>query len=306
MKQIEIPIMKRWRKKSTMRFGKKIKRVSIYLGVAILLFLARVLPHRFTRIVLQLFGFLLFLVWKRVRMRMLKNLQKVYGNLIDKKKFAFHNVLNLSRNLTDFLYLPKMKSTDLENLITVEGFEHFHDALTSGQGVMAIGGHLGAWELIPAYFSQRGYTFNVISRRFYDERVGRLIDRIRESKGTKLMRREGSLTQVIRALKRGECVGVLIDQDTKAKGVWVDFMGKSAYTPAGAVLLAMRTGSLVLPMTIHRNSKGHTIVVDPPIPLDEKSDLTSLVQRCSKAVEKFISEYPEEWVWMHNRWRYDF
>lgn len=288
-----------------MHFKKKIKRFAIYVGVAILLMWTSRLPRRVTRIILLMLGFFLFLSWKRVRMRMFKNLEKVYGNLIDIKKFAFHNILNLSKNLADFLSLPQMKFKELENLIKVEGFEHFHDAISSGKGVIAIGGHLGAWELVPAYFSQLGYSFNVISRSFYDERVGRLIDRIRESKGTRVIRREGPLTRVVKALKKGECLGVLIDQDTKARGVWVDFMGKTAYTPAGVVLLAKRTGSLLLPMAIHRNARGHTIVVDPPVSLDEESDIKILVQQCSKAVEKFIVSYPEEWVWMHNRWRFE-
>jgi len=285
-----------------MRLRKRVKRFSIYVGVVLLLSCARVLPRRVTQSLLLSLGFLLFFLWKKVRMTMVTNLQKVYGDLIDARRFAFHTVMNLSRNVADFLSLPRMTDEEFEDFITVEGSTNVNRALATGRGIIAIGCHLGAWELIPAYFSQKGYRVNVVSRDFYDGRVGKAIDRIRESRGTQIIRREGSLTRVVRALKRGECVAVLIDQHTGTKGVWIDFMGRPAYAPVGVAVLAQQTGSVLLPVAIHRNSRGHTIMVDPPFLLDD-SDLSEGVERCSKAVEKFITRYPKEWVWMHDRWR---
>jgi len=181
-------------------------------------------------------------------------------------------------------------------------------ARARGKGLIAVTGHLGNWELIPVYFSLKGIPVNVIARRLNDPRLDRLVVGYREKRGIRNIDRDLGARTAFRCLRRGEALGVLIDQDTRVESVFVDFMGRQASTPVGPAALAMRTGAPVVPVATYRDRDGrHIIEVGAPIELaaegTERELLRENTERLSKAVEKYILCHPEQWVWIHERWK---
>lgn len=215
----------------------------------------------------------------------------------------------LARNAYDALrlvYLPKEK---ILRLCAVEGEEHLAGALRSGRGIIGLTGHIGCWELLAAYFSSKGYPLSVIYRDMRDQRLESLLVGMRRRHGVTSIPRGASALSAYKALKRGEILAMLIDQDIDVDGLFVPFFGVPAHTPRGAAAFALRSGAAVVPIAIHMQPDGsHHITVLPELEkpsadLPEGERIDELTRSCARAVEGLIRIYPQQWVWFHDRWR---
>ncbi len=296
---------------SIRRIRKRIKNWFIYIVVkAGLRWIHSV--HRSTAIkflqALSLSGFYLV---RSERQKTIKHLIMVYGKeknrreIYDMAKAVF---LNLGRNMADAFRIPCYNSQNIDRIVQVQGLEKLDRALQKGKGVLALTGHVGNWELLAAYVAMKGYAANVVGAPIYDPRLDNLVVNNRLESGVKNIARGNATREIIRALRRNEIVGLLIDQDTKhVEGVFVNFLGEPAYTPVGPVILAMKTQAAIVPLGIHMQPDNtHLIEIDDEIELvfteHEKSDHVINTQKCSDAVEKFVRRHPTQWVWMHRRW----
>jgi KDO2-lipid IV(A) lauroyltransferase len=193
--------------------------------------------------------------------------------------------------------------------VKIEGKEHLDKALEAGKGVVGLTCHLGSFDTGASFVHQLGYKINIVGAPLKDPRLDKLVHGNRVLKGAKYIPRGGSSLPLIRALKSGEIVFLLIDQDiSKIQGVFVNFFGMPAYTPVGAALMAMKTGAKVIPFIMHRNQDDtHTLTIAPEIPIvntgKEQEDLIANTQTMTNVLEDFIRQYPEQWVWMHERWK---
>jgi KDO2-lipid IV(A) lauroyltransferase len=175
--------------------------------------------------------------------------------------------------------------------------------------VVALTGHIGCWELLGAYLSEKGYKVNVIARELSNGRLNDMLVRMRRRHGIVSIPRGGSAVAGYRVLRKGEILGILIDQDIDVDGVFVPFFGIPAHTPRGAAVFALRSGAPIVPMGIHLQPGGsHKITVlpelgPPPAELSEQQRIDELTGRCSAAIERLIRIYPQQWVWFHDRWR---
>jgi len=154
----------------------------------------------------------------------------------------------------------------------------------------------------------KGYPVSVVGRSLNNRRLDRLLVAHRERFGLRNIARGKATRQILRALHRGEMVGFLIDQDTEVEGTFVDFFGRSAYTPTGPITLALKLGAPIVPVAIHRERDDtYHLVVRPRMELaqtgDETEDKRINTANCSKILEDFIREHPAQWVWMHRRWK---
>jgi KDO2-lipid IV(A) lauroyltransferase len=217
---------------------------------------------------------------------------------------------NLGRNVFDFLNLKNASARHLESLVeSVRGLEYFEETMSAGKGAIVITGHIGCWELMPPYFVNRGYLVTVVARRMKDSRLAEELVAIRSSVGVTTVDRDSSPREMARVLKRGEVLGVLIDQHTSVGGTYVPFFNRPAFTPTGVAKLAMLTGAPIVPMADFLNHNGrHTIHVLPPIlppenVTDRETAIHELTAECSLAVERLIRIDPKQWVWFHHRWR---
>ncbi|MCK4236514.1 MAG: lysophospholipid acyltransferase family protein, partial [Candidatus Krumholzibacteria bacterium] len=215
----------------------------------------------------------------------------------------------LGKNAFDALRLTYLPCEKVLELCTVDGEENLQKAYEDGRGVIALTGQIGCWELCVVYFSEKGYKFSAIARDLHDERLNDVLVAMRKRHGVVSIPRGSSAVAGYKVLKRGEILAMLIDQDIDVDGTFVSFFGIPTHTPRGAAAFALRSGASIVPMAVHMQPGGkHCITVlprleFPPDALTEQERIDELTLRCSKALERLIRHYPQQWVWLHDRWR---
>ena len=224
------------------------------------------------------------------------------------RKIAKEVFINEGKNFCELLSFSKLSKDKVLDLVEAEGLEYLDQALSEGNGILYLTAHLGNWELMGAYLSCKGYPINVIARRVYDDRLNEILVGLRKSKGVKTILRDESPKGILRSLKQKEVIGILIDQDTsRVQGVFVDFFGRLAYTPVGIATLAKRENVVVLPGFIVRKDRKHCVYINKPVKLIKKENREEEVrentQKLTKIIESWIRSYPQQWVWMHKRWK---
>ena len=189
------------------------------------------------------------------------------------------------------------------------GYENVHEALGKGKGVIVIIAHFGNWELMGGYSGLvEKMSCNVIARRIYFEPYDRLLNELRRKMRMNVIYRDSSPKQVLSILKRNEILCMVVDQDVDTvEGVFVNFFGKPAYTPAAPVRFSMVTGAPILISYAVRDGLKHHITVTPPIELvntgNKEEDIRTNTQKWVSLQEEFIRKNPDQWVWNHKRWK---
>jgi KDO2-lipid IV(A) lauroyltransferase len=208
------------------------------------------------------------------------------------------------RNLVDLFRLPRTGPEEFARIVSFEGLEHLDRALARGRGAVVLSAHLGNWEVLGAALAARGYPMNIIARRIFDPRSDRLLNRWRRACGVRVVTRQDGLFPAVRALRRGEVVGTLADQDTRGPAVFADFFGRPARTPEGPFRIARRTGAALVPLWIHLGEDGvHRVRVLPEIPPPAQGGIHADAERWHRILEEAVRERPEQWVWHHRRWK---
>jgi len=290
------------------------KRKCEYWLITTIAATARVFPRRVGHRLFSALGGLAGRIFKTDRRRAVANLAIAFPESPPMVRDAMATAMfkTLGRNAFDFLNLKNVSPRRLESLVDgIQGMECYQKAAALGRGVIVITGHIGCWELMPAYFASLGHAVTVVARKMKVEQLNQELVGIRKSFGVTTVDRDSSPRQMIRPLKRGEILGVLIDQHTRVGGAWVPFFGKPAFTPTGVAKLACLLGSPIVPMADFLGRDGkHTIRVLPAILPPERADISDkedvverLTAECSLAVEQLIRIDPKQWVWFHNRWR---
>ncbi|MEI6634534.1 MAG: lysophospholipid acyltransferase family protein [Chlamydiota bacterium] len=294
-------------KKIKHRFRKEF----LYYCALALLEGSRLIPARLLYVLCAGGGWCAYSLLRRERRKALDNLALAYGgekSARERTRIARAVFANMGRTMAELALSPRLDAARLHELVSMEGKEIVDRERKKGKGIIIITGHLGNWEFIPAYFVSVGLRGGVVARRVYYEKYERLLSRLRLSKGFRVFYRDESPREILKALKNNEVVGILADQDVrKLDGVFVEFFGRPAYTPTAPVLIAMKTGAPLIPARIVREGRKHRIIIDEPIPMrvtgDREADIVHNTQAWSRCIERYIREHPDQWVWMHRRWR---
>jgi KDO2-lipid IV(A) lauroyltransferase len=188
------------------------------------------------------------------------------------------------------------------------GTEHIAKALAQGRGIFFLTGHFGNWELLAATHGLAGFGLSVVVRPLDNPYLDALIARARARSGLRAISKREAVQGVRAALARGECIGILLDQDAGREGVFVPFLGHAASTSRALAVLALKTRAPVVPAFIHRLPDGsHELVLDPEIPLvitgDLDHDILVNTARFTAAIERHVRAHPEQWFWVHRRWK---
>ena len=193
--------------------------------------------------------------------------------------------------------------------IRIDGLEHVRSVMDRHGRALLLTAHLGNWELLPVACRLTGYRLSVVLRPLDAPWLDRLATRVRQRSQVDLIDKRSAFRPVLRALAGGAMVGILLDQNAaRREGVFVPFFGHSASTSKSLAVLALRTGSPIVPAFIHREDTGtHRVVVRPPLALPPSGDIeaavVTLTARCTEAIEAAIRTTPDQWLWMHDRWR---
>ena len=298
------------------RFKRKIKRNTKYPVIFFFLrILIRITRSMSRKRALKIYGSLAstaFTILPRDRKKTINNIKVIYGDKLDEEAIytmARNVFVNQAKNLADYIWTLHVETREeyLE-YVNIVGEEHLKKAYDRGKGVICLICHMGSWEFSAITPPLLGYETTAVSKALKDERLNSMIIGHRERRGMKNLSRGKTYPLLIEALNKGECLVIMIDQDTKVKSIFVDFMGKPAYTPIGAALLALDTEAAVVPMAMKRlPDDKHQFTIKPEIELtrtgDQEFDIRENTIKFSKVIEEYVQEDPEQWVWMHERWK---
>jgi len=195
----------------------------------------------------------------------------------------------------------------LEPTLRVEGEHHLLAAIAEGRGVLAVTGHLGNWELLARYGADLSAPLNIVTRRLSLGLFQGMWEVLREG-GATLIGADAAGRPALAALKRGEIVGFVLDQHAPERSaVTVNFMGRPAATSTGLVRAARLTRAPIIPLFSWREGTTHVISIGAPISVDaelgRKEFIRVVTARCSDAVQAAVREHPEQWLWLHRRWK---
>ncbi len=243
--------------------------------------------------------------------RALENLEKCYGTALteaDRTVLVRKMFAHLGRGVFELFHLAYLAPGALDDEIEVDGLKFFHEARERGKGIILVTGHIGNWELMAAWVAQR-VKLTVVARYLPNWKLNEWLVAVRARQGVTTLYRGSPRTarESLRCLRRGETLGILIDQDTRVDGVFVPFFGHPAFTPVGAAALAERTGATLLPCCIYREKGRHRICFSRPVEIPKlphrQGRRTECTARLTACLEGFIRRHPEQWVWLHRRFK---
>jgi len=254
-------------------------------------------------------AFLLFPKFKRITIHHLGLAYRSEKSAKEIYNMAKQVFIMVGKNAGDTFRSIKVKSlANLEEFLITTGIENFEAANSKNKGVIFLTCHMGAFDMQITNMALRGLKPNIIGTPLKDPRLNELLVNYRSAFGAIAIERGRETFRLIKALKLGGAVAILIDQDTTVKGVFVDFFGMKAFTPVGAAVLALKTGAAVVPTIIYlgQDNKQH-MEIFPEIPVtttdNEENDILINTQNFTKFIESQIRKHPEQWVWMHERWK---
>jgi len=211
---------------------------------------------------------------------------------------------HLGTMLGETLWLAERGPSEVDRRVEVRGWPQVEAARAGGRPILVLTGHCGNWELLAATLNGRGLRLAVVARELHEPGFQEALLAFRARFGSRTILRgtPGAARELLRTLRSGGALGMLIDQDTRVDGVWVEFFGRPAWTPAGAADIASRFSASVLPAFIERRADGsHLATIGAPLELP--ADPVAATQAMTAAIDSQIRRVPEQWVWMHRRWR---
>jgi len=217
---------------------------------------------------------------------------------------------SLGRLLSECARFPKLTPENIRDVVTYNGLEHYQAAVERGRGVLFLTAHLGPWELGAFAHALYGHPIQILYRPLDNPRLDRLVNRYRTLSGNKLINKRDSARGILAALAKNETVGILADQNTSLEeGVFVNFFGKTASTTAGIARVALHTGAAVVPAFCvwEEALRRYVIHFEPALEFaatsDREQDIRAATQQMASVVEKYIRRYPDQWLWIHRRWK---
>lgn len=243
----------------------------------------------------------------------LKNMWNAFGR--EKKAFEIKqmvraNFIQLVRVTLEIPSLLKLSRRNLDTYVEISGIENLMSALAGGKGVLVLTAHLGNWELMALAASiELNLPMNVMVRPLDSVPFDRVITEVRSRTGNRVLDKDKSAGIVSQMLNENQVIGILLDQNSSwYEGVYVPFFGKIACTNKGLAMFAMRYGAIVVPAFNVRQKDGrYRIMIEPPLELvrtgNISSDIVENTARFNAVIEKYIRMAPDNWLWVHRRWR---
>lgn len=273
--------------------------------------LTTALPRRWTRPVGVALGEFVYRC-VRIRRRVVEeNLTQTLGQFTDRRRVrqlarsVYHQ---LGTTLVEWGHYRAMDTDELGAQLTFHGLEHLERALALDKGVILATAHFGNWELMAASWSALGHRLQVVAKPQRNPLVDRYLNRTRGDQSGVIFTGGVGIREIIRALKRGEYIGILSDQDAGPDGIFTDFLGRVASVQPGPAIFAVRTGAPIVRVYDVRHADGrHHIYIEPVLLADPAADREAETERLTRAVaaslERFVLRHPDHWYWVHRRWK---
>jgi len=290
----------------TLRHRLEFAVVWVFVGVL------SVLPRAAARPLGAAIGAFAYRVFSRLRKTGSRNLQIAFPHQTDAERDSTLRKLyrNLGHQIAEFCQMSSYTPEIARSLIRYEGLDHYLSARERGQGVLVLTGHLGAWELSSFHHSLMGYPMGLVIRRLDNPLVDAFVNRIRCLHGNRVIHKDDFARGLIASMRAGETVGILMDTNmTPPQGVFVPFFGRLAATASGLARVALKTGAAVVPgfLLWEESERRYVLHFGPRIGLidtgDPEADAIANTANFTAVIESYIRQYPDQWLWMHRRWK---
>ncbi|MDM8516278.1 lysophospholipid acyltransferase family protein [Desulfobacterales bacterium HSG16] len=239
------------------------------------------------------------------------NLAQAYGKSKDSadiKRLARRVFHNLGRTIFELGWSTHLSHKDFSRHFEIRGLSNYHNAIKKNKGILFLTAHTGNWELLSIINEMTGYPVNVIYRPLDFKPMEMFITQLRTRFGAKLIPASRSMPTIMKCLGNKGHICILMDQSADwYNGVFVNFFGRNTCTTKGMALIALRSKTPVLPLFMAREGKKFIAEFGPEIPLidtnDQTRDVEENTRHYSEVIEAFIRRYPEQWFWVHRRWK---
>jgi KDO2-lipid IV(A) lauroyltransferase len=271
-----------------------------------------ILPRPLARIAGVWIARLLLFLRPPLRRAALENLRLAFPEWTDARRHAVIQgmVRQVGWLAAEFAHLPSLNRQNLERVIVLEDIENFRAAQAAGKGVLFLTGHMSAWELGPYAHALHEAPLHFLVRAVDNSRVDALVESYRSASGNTPIDKNEAARAVLRVLRANGVVGILADHNTsRSEGVFVDFFGVPACTTAGLARFALHTGAAVVPAFVRWDAalRKYRLTYQPALTLvrtdDEAADVIANTQQFMEIVEAHVRLYPDQWLWVHRRWR---
>jgi len=271
-----------------------------------------ILPRPFARAFAIAISQLVYLFHVRLRRVGMRNLQMAFPEKSQKerKRILRAEFTSLGRQLAELCQFPRYTPENVDDVVVYEQLENYERAYARGKGVLFLTAHFGAWELSAFAHSLHGHRVNIVMRPMDNPYLDGMLQSYRTMHGNKVVPKDDFVRGLLAAMKAGETVGILMDTNmTPPQGVFVDFFGIPACTASGLARIALRTDAAVVPgFTIWDESlRKYRLRFDPAVELertgDLEADIVTNTQQFTKVIEDYVRKYPEQWLWVHRRWK---
>jgi len=267
---------------------------------------------------------------RKLRRNLLKGMFRLFYHLAPKQRLiTIHNLtcafpeksINEIKNIArgaygtlgitaaDFFEIPSLTKDNIGNLVEVEGLEYYTKALEKNRGILMLGAHFSNWELAAVAISLVLKPAVITYRPLDSPTLDNLVLWVRSCTGNVLIDKERAMRKMLRSLAHNEIVATMIDQNMAwQEGVFVDFFGRPACTTNGLALLALHTDAPVVPGYILRLENGkYRMVIKEEMAVirtgDKDADILINTQNFTRFIEDTVREYPDQWFWIHQRWK---
>ncbi len=289
-----------------MSFIEKTSSAIQYYGTLAMIRLILALPYRAA---IALGRAIMLIVWlfMPLRRRIVKVQMEAALGLVDPGRLAMKVFMNQGDILVDTIKYAYMSDGEIRSRVVVEGKEHLDEALSTGRGIMLFTGHIGNWEVLSHISRLLGIEFCVMADIRKDPRLESVIDNLRARSGATILPPKGKALMLIRELKKGHTIGMIIDQRGRRRdGILCDIFGIPALTNPAPAFIAIKGNALVLPAYIVKINGVYHIRLERALDSKDYASEKDAVQKLSEAMQSWVSSvverYPDQWFWVHSRW----
>jgi len=270
------------------------------------------LPRPLARAAGIALGRVVYLLHGKLRRVGRRNLEMVFPekSSVERRRILKGEFTSLGRQLAEVCLFPRYTRQNVSDVVIYDGYENFEQASERGKGVLFLTGHLGGWELSAFAHALYGHPLRFIMRPLDNPYLDRMVRHYRTLHGNTAIDKDDPVRELLRAMREGATVGILMDTNVMPpQAVFVDFFGIPAGTASGLARIALRTDAAVVPgFTVWDPALGkYRLRFDPAVPLvrtgDTAADVLANTQQFSKVIERFVRQYPVQWLWVHRRWK---
>jgi KDO2-lipid IV(A) lauroyltransferase len=271
-----------------------------------------VLPRTLSRAVASTVARACFVALPKLRKTAEFNLRLAFPDWDEsQRRYVLRNMVRgLGWMAAEFARLPKYTMENIAQFVVLDGHENFLAGKQRGKGVLYLTGHIGAWELSSFAHALYGFPLHYMARPIDNPRIDAFVNQYRCLSGNQPIFKNESARVMLKILKDQGTVGILADQNTMPQeGVFVDFFGTPACTSTGIARVALHTDAAVVPGYAYWDPgiRKYRLRFEPPVELvrtgDTEQDVRENTARFTKIIEQIIRRHPEQWVWLHARWK---